>query len=657
MKKSIRLFISLLLVLFSIQVHAMTTRGTQILNANGEVVELKGVNWFGFNNQGTMVDGLWGGPDSLSFDFATVVYRMELLGFNAIRLPFSFKDLYNLPPRNYAQQCTVVTLSQIQASVTNPSVSVPSGKTIPPMVYSPTRQPNTCNGYLPNDTTLNRFLWVVNFFAKNGFYVLIDNHLREDQTVLENQATWVQDWVQLATAIAQDPISKDRVMIDILNEPDNFGVRWEASAGKPALKDLYLSVMDALYPINHNFLFFVEGTGQGGIGANWGDGFTTDPILISRNGLSDPNPFFKALLQKPYTNQVVISPHVYPPSVTNASTNYTGDGLWNRLSSSFGYLTQQGYCDGTNCKVFPVAIGEFGSRFTDARDIPSMQDIATYFNNTGAAADGKHKAIPNWFYWAWNANSGDTGGLVTDNWHDIVWNKIDYLTTIGLKPWYLDTTPAKQGTLCVTVTHVDGLTGQDLRAITAGNYTFEVTSFDAPVCESVQIGDYTVSAPQLTISGRTYTAEAQTISVLDGQTSSVSITYIESETPPPPPPPTSSVTVKVQLGTAWQETPGDSYKNVINLYITNTGDTTINVPWTLTLANSAYVGVTSFWNLKTASIQSGTITAATDIANSWENLAKNGENTINVGLIVSSTSPNFMPTTITVNGKTATITQ
>lgn len=40
--------------------------------------------------QATMVDGFWGGSETLRGDFATVAYRMQLLGFNAIRLPFSF---------------------------------------------------------------------------------------------------------------------------------------------------------------------------------------------------------------------------------------------------------------------------------------------------------------------------------------------------------------------------------------------------------------------------------------------------------------------------------------------------------------------------------------------------------------------------------------
>ena len=32
-----------------------------------------------------------------------------------------------------------------------------------------------CRDYIPSDTGLNRLAWTVQFFANNGFYVLLDN--------------------------------------------------------------------------------------------------------------------------------------------------------------------------------------------------------------------------------------------------------------------------------------------------------------------------------------------------------------------------------------------------------------------------------------------------------------------------------------------------
>lgn len=52
--------------------------------------------------------------------------------------------------------------------------------------------PGVCNGYVPNDSLFNRFVYVVQFFARNGFYIILDNQLNFDTTVLDNQAGWVK---------------------------------------------------------------------------------------------------------------------------------------------------------------------------------------------------------------------------------------------------------------------------------------------------------------------------------------------------------------------------------------------------------------------------------------------------------------------------------
>jgi hypothetical protein len=123
---------------------------------------------------------------------------------------------------------------------------------------------------------------------------------------------------------------------------------------------------------------------------------------------------------------------VYPPSVTGTATAASGAALYARLSTSFGTLMTAGYCSGSDCQRFAVIVGEFGSKFLEATDSTSMADMVKYFNNEGAAADGRHLAITSWFYWCWNPNSGDTGGLVDDEWVKVQWKKIEYLRTAGL---------------------------------------------------------------------------------------------------------------------------------------------------------------------------------------------------------------------------------
>lgn len=50
-----------------------------------------------------------------------------------------------------------------------------------------------------------------------------------------------------------------------------------------------------------------------------------------------------------------------------------------------------------------------------------LHDMAQYLTNQGAANDGRHNPIPHLFWWAWNSNSADTGGLVTEpNWDQVI---------------------------------------------------------------------------------------------------------------------------------------------------------------------------------------------------------------------------------------------
>ena len=45
--------------------------------------------------------------------------------------------------------------------------------------------------YLPTDSTMARFLWVIRLYARNGFFVMIDDHT-EDPTFNQDPGTWLQ---------------------------------------------------------------------------------------------------------------------------------------------------------------------------------------------------------------------------------------------------------------------------------------------------------------------------------------------------------------------------------------------------------------------------------------------------------------------------------
>lgn len=398
----------------------MTTLDGKIIGVDGRPVYLMGLNWFGFDCGATMTDGLWGGRDATAQDFANVVYRIKLLGFNAIRLPFSFNDLYGKSPKWLNTKCTSVPPDAIAAQTRPPIVSAAAAGTPPPPrdAFAVSSPSGTCNSYMPQQNTFDRFLWTVDYLARNGFYVMLDNQFNLDQTATQQPQLWVQRWTDLATKLTQRyPFAASMSLIDILNEPDAWGVGWTPQNGKPGYGDMSLKIMDALYKVNPGFLYVLEGCGQANLSKNWGDGMAVDPDLVKNRQLTDPNPFFRTLMTKPYLSQVVAGPHVYSPSVSSAQDSTQGPALYKRLSQSFGYLNKQGYClDGSNtvgkpsgnCHVFPVVIGETGTGFIDPRDLQPQLDLAAWAvarPGSGVPADdGLHNPVQGFFWWAWNAN-------------------------------------------------------------------------------------------------------------------------------------------------------------------------------------------------------------------------------------------------------------
>jgi len=249
----------------------------------------------------------------------------------------------------------------------------------------------------------------------------------------------VSSWKALASDIGRDPLLRNRVMLDILNEPDSRGIKW--STGHPGgggMAKLYERAMDAIHAASPSSLMLIEGTGQlGTVAMNWGDGFATNKAIVSAGGVEDARPFFAKLVTKPYASRVVISPHLYPPSI---STHHeldvvTGAGLRKRLDNSFGYLSTTGFCPGGGapCRKFPVVIGETGSKFTDPLDVRMMADFAGELRRLKAGV----------VYWCWNANSGDTGGIVRDDWVAVAWEKVAWMQkAVGLHPWAMGSSNA-----------------------------------------------------------------------------------------------------------------------------------------------------------------------------------------------------------------------
>ncbi len=248
----------------------MKTANGQLIGVNGEAVKLVGVNWFGWtNDQTSFFDGLWQGPTGLTLDYATVVYRLQLLGVNAVRIVFSFENIFNGTPASLAtSSCPAAQQSDIQRSVTDPSVSVAGGMIPGPTAQTP--QPaGTCNSYIPADTVLDAFVTAIRILASNGMYIILDNQSQSDRTVLDNPAQWVEYWSTLMETLWREPDTAAYIIVDAFNEPDFFDMKFEPAGGLPGARELYLRVWDAIYAVAPNTVFGFEGLGQGAYVQNW----------------------------------------------------------------------------------------------------------------------------------------------------------------------------------------------------------------------------------------------------------------------------------------------------------------------------------------------------------------------------------------------------
>ena len=73
---------------------------------------------------------------------------LQLLGFNCLRVPFSFTDLFTLTPRNFQGACTAATPDSVRADVTPPGLSSAASLTLPAQVSS--MSASSCVNYWPS---------------------------------------------------------------------------------------------------------------------------------------------------------------------------------------------------------------------------------------------------------------------------------------------------------------------------------------------------------------------------------------------------------------------------------------------------------------------------------------------------------------------------
>lgn len=305
------------------------------------------------------------------------------MGFNTIRLPF-------------ANEC----LSRKTATSVNTAM----------------------NPTLANASPLKIMDAVIATARSYGLRVILDRHRPGTDAQSElwytdkySETRWISDWRMLAARYKSDPTV---IGVDLHNEPRGnacwgCGVRsrdWQAAAVRAG---------NAVLEVNPRLLIIVEGVqfGPDGSATWWGGnlrGVAKKPVALK------------------VKNRVVYSPHEYPSTISDQpwfhASNYPANlpGVWER---NWGYIATK--------KIAPVFVGEFGTKLQTTSDKRWLAKLAGYMKSKGLS----------WAYWSFNPNSGDTGGLLKDDWYTrdkAKLNALKPLLTPKNVPYPAAPTPAPQ---------------------------------------------------------------------------------------------------------------------------------------------------------------------------------------------------------------------
>lgn len=349
------------------------TSGNQLVDISGKTVRIAGLNWFGFETQNYVVHGLW------ARNYIDMMKQMVQLGFNTIRIPYS-NDTFN-----------------------------------------PANTPNGIDFHLNPDlqglNSLQILDKIVAGAGQVGLRIILDhhssihdNHASEQLWYIPGSSTyteqaWIDNWVTLAHHFAGDATV---IGADLHNEPHgeaswgdgNQTTDWQLAAERGG---------NSILQANPEWLIFVEGVeNYGGKSYWWGGnlmGAGQHPDVLNT------------------ADRLVYSLHDYPKSVHDQAwfnaPNYPNNlpAVWDQY---WGYLYRQ--------NIAPVWVGELGSKLEIAADQEWYQSFTAYLANTSGAPAGGQGI--NWTWWSWNPDSGDTGGILKDDWISVNENKVQGLVPI-----------------------------------------------------------------------------------------------------------------------------------------------------------------------------------------------------------------------------------
>ncbi|WP_155392978.1 cellulase family glycosylhydrolase, partial [Xanthomonas albilineans] len=87
-----RCLLAAALMLASSSAWSYAVKSGQVVDDSGNAVQLRGVNWFGFETPEHIAHGLW------TRNWKDMITQMQSLGFNAVRVPFCPQTLHGASP-------------------------------------------------------------------------------------------------------------------------------------------------------------------------------------------------------------------------------------------------------------------------------------------------------------------------------------------------------------------------------------------------------------------------------------------------------------------------------------------------------------------------------------------------------------------------------
>ncbi len=230
-----------------------------------------------------------------------------------------------------------------------------------------------------------------------GLKIILDRHRPDASAQSElwytsscSEAKWIDDWKTLAKRYAGDPTV---IGADLHNEPHGPATWGDGST----TTDWRLAAErggNAILGVEPDWLIFVEGIEKVGSDGYWWGGNL-------KNAGASP-------VRLSVAHRLVYSIHDYPSSVSAQSwfsdAKYPAN-LADVWDAHWGYLVRTG--------VAPVWIGEFGTKYATDSDKKWL----------GALVDYEVKNGLSFAFWSLNPNSGDTGGILLDDWTSVATDK------------------------------------------------------------------------------------------------------------------------------------------------------------------------------------------------------------------------------------------